>query len=79
MTREDFEIQLMDTTAYSGECFNCNEDIDRTDGPKYVQIRVPKQKNLLFHSDCYLYFLTALLKFREVFIDEPQEEMQWIN
>lgn len=73
MPRDDFEIRFTDTTQYSGVCFNCNESIDRTDGPKFVKVSVPNQEELKFHHDCYLYFLSALIKFREVFMDEQEE------
>lgn len=73
MSSDDFEVSFEDCSSYSGQCFNCNEEINKLDGIKYIEVRVPEQPIIKFHYNCYTYFVDALDKFREIFIDEESK------
>jgi hypothetical protein len=61
-------------THRSGICDACGEDIDVTDGSKYVKMQIRTEGFLLsFHEDCFEYIFTGILKFYQTFLEHRHE------
>ena len=58
----------------SGICDACGEDIDVTDGSKFVKMQLRTEGFLLsFHENCFEYIFTGILKFYQTFLEHRNE------
>jgi hypothetical protein len=60
----------------SSICDACSEDIDVTDGDKFVKMQLrTKGKVLNFHEGCYGHVITGMVKFYEAFLQNNDEHI----